>query len=239
MGQKVNPNGIRLGIIRDWNSSWYANKKEFSNNLYNDFKIRKFLEKKLFKASVSHLFIERPTKSIKVTIYTSRPGIIIGKKGEEIENLKKQIMIISGVPAQVNISELRKPELSAKLVAENIASQIERRIVFRRAIKRSIQNSIRMGAKGIKIKISGRLGGADIARKEWQKDGRIPLHTFRADIDYSSSEAKTTYGVVGIKVWIFKGEILDHTKYTRKKIVSPKRFFRRIVRKNINKMENK
>lgn len=208
MGQKVHPNGIRLGIIKTWNSTWYANKKEFSKNLKNDFKVRKFLQKKLKKASISKIVIERPAKSIRVTIFSARPGIIIGKKGEDLEKIRKKIEIISGVQSQVNISEIRKPEIDAKLVSENIKLQLERRVAFRRVIKRSIQNAIRLGAIGIKIEISGRLGGVEIARTEWQREGRVPLHTLRADIDYNTTEAHTTYGVLGIKVWIFKGEIL-------------------------------
>ncbi|CAL4325015.1 30S ribosomal protein S3 [Buchnera aphidicola] len=208
MGQKVHPNGMRLGIVKSWNSVWFSDSKNFANNLESDFKVRKFLVKKLIKASVSRIVIERPSKSIRVTIHTARPGIVIGKKGEDVEKLRIMISKISGVPAQINISEIRKPELDAKLVADNISSQLERRIMFRRVMKRAVQNSIRQGAKGIKVEISGRLGGAEIARKEWYREGRVPLHTLRADIEYNTSEAHTTYGVIGIKVWIFKGEIL-------------------------------
>ncbi|NIG99336.1 MAG: 30S ribosomal protein S3 [Buchnera aphidicola (Periphyllus acericola)] len=208
MGQKVHPHGMRLGIIRQWNSIWFSNSKNFSNYLNSDFKVRRFLMKKLFRASVSKIVIERPSKTMKVIIYTARPGIVIGKKGEDIENLRKIISNIAQVPAQITISEIKKPELDSKLVADNIVSQLERRVMFRRAMKRAIQNSMRHGAKGIKVEISGRLGGAEIARTEWQREGRVPLHTLRADIDYSSLEAHTTFGVVGVKVWIFKGEIL-------------------------------
>ncbi|NIH16479.1 MAG: 30S ribosomal protein S3 [Buchnera aphidicola (Periphyllus lyropictus)] len=208
MGQKVHPNGMRLGIIKTWNSIWFSNSKNFSNYLNNDFMVRQYLMKKLSRASISKILIERHSKAIKVVIYTSRPGIIIGKKGEDIDKLKKFISKIAKVPAQIIISEIRQPELDAKLVADNIVSQLERRIMFRRAMKRAIQNSMRHGAKGIKVEISGRLGGAEIARTEWQREGRVPLHTLRADIDYSSLEAHTTYGVVGVKVWIFKEEIL-------------------------------
>ncbi|MGL9769818.1 MAG: 30S ribosomal protein S3 [Sodalis sp. (in: enterobacteria)] len=208
MGQKVHPNGIRLGIIKTWNSTWYANTKEFADNLDSDFKVRKFLAKELSTASISRVVIERPAKSIRVTIHTARPGIVIGKKGEDVEKLRKIVADIAGVPAQINITEVRKPELDAKLVAENISSQLERRIIFRRAMKRAVQNAMRLGAKGIKVEVSGRLGGAEIARTEWYREGRVPLHTLRADIDYNSSEAQTTYGVIGVKVWIFKGEIL-------------------------------
>lgn len=210
MGQKVHPNGMRLGIIRQWNSTWFANTKEFANNLESDFKVRKILNKKLSKAAVSRIVIERPAKSIRITIHTARPGIVIGKKGEDIEKLRKIVSKIAGVPAQLNISEIRKPELDAKLVSDNISSQLERRVMFRRAMKRAVQNAMRLGAKGIKIEVSGRLGGAEIARTEWYREGRVPLHTLRADIDFSISEAYTTYGVIGVKVWIFKGEILDN-----------------------------
>ncbi|MCW5197486.1 30S ribosomal protein S3 [Buchnera aphidicola] len=208
MGQKVHPHGMRLGIIKQWNSIWFSNSKNFSEYLSNDFEVRQFLMKKLSRASVSKIIIERHSKTIKVIIYTSRPGIVIGKKGEDIENLKKIISKISKVQSQITISEIRKPELDAKLVADNIASQLEKRVIYRRAMKRAIQNSMRHGAKGIKVEISGRLGGSEIARTEWQREGRVPLHTLRADIDYSFVPAHTIYGVVGVKVWIFKGEIL-------------------------------
>ncbi|MDE5284651.1 MAG: 30S ribosomal protein S3, partial [Candidatus Blochmannia sp. A2] len=191
-----------------WNSVWFSNSKEFANNLDSDYKVRRFLMKELVKASISRIIIERPAKSIRVTIYTARPGIVIGKKGEDVEKLRIYIAKITGVPAQINISEVRKPELDAKLVSDSIMSQLERRVMFRRAMKRSVQNAMRQGAKGIKVEVSGRLGGAEIARREWYREGRVPLHTLRADIDYSISEAHTTYGVIGVKVWIFKGEIL-------------------------------
>lgn len=207
MGQKVHPNGMRLAIIKPWNSTWYANIKEFADNLDSDFKVRQFLMKELSKASISRVVIERPAKSIRVTIHTARPGILIGKKGEDVEKLRKAVGEIAGVPAQINIAEIRKPELEAKLVADSISSQLERRIMFRRAMKRAVQNSMRLGAIGIKVEVSGRLGGAEIARTEWYREGRVPLHTLRADIDYNTSEAHTTYGVIGVKVWIFKGEI--------------------------------
>ncbi|CAL4323884.1 30S ribosomal protein S3 [Buchnera aphidicola] len=208
MGQKVHPNGMRLGIIKKWNSIWFSNSKNFSSYLNNDYQVRQFLMKKLSRASVSKIIIERSPKFIKIIIHTARPGIVIGKKGEDIENLRKVVSHISKVRSQITISEIRKPELDAKLVADNIVSQLERRVMFRRAMKRAIQNSMRHGAEGIKVEISGRLGGAEIARTEWQREGRVPLHTLRADIEYSSLEAHTTYGVVGVKVWIFKGEIL-------------------------------
>ncbi|VAX77020.1 30S ribosomal protein S3 [Serratia symbiotica] len=208
MGQKVHPNGIRLGIVKPFNSTWYANTKEFADNLDSDFKVRQFLAQKLAKASVARIIIERPAKSIRVTIHTARPGIVIGKKGEDVEKLRKGVAEIASVPAQINIAEVRKPELDSKLVADSIASQLERRVIFRRAMKRAVQNAMRLGAKGIKVEVSGRLGGAEIARTEWYREGRVPLHTLRANIDYNTSEAHTTYGVIGVKVWIFKGEIL-------------------------------
>ena len=203
MGQKVNPNGIRLGIVKPWNSTWFANTQDFADNLDGDFKVRKFLTKELANASVSRITIERPAKSIRVTIHTARPGIVIGKKGEDVEKLRNAVSQIAGVPAQINIAEVKKPELDAKLVADSIASQLERR-----AMKRAVQSAMRLGAKGIKVEVSGRLGGAEIARSEWYREGRVPLHTLRADIDYNTAEAHTTYGVIGVKVWIFKGEIL-------------------------------
>ncbi|VFP81242.1 30S ribosomal protein S3 [Buchnera aphidicola (Cinara kochiana kochiana)] len=234
MGQKVHPNGMRLGIIRSWNSIWFASKKEFPDYIDNDFKVRSFIMKKLITASISKIIIERLSKSIKLTIYTARPGIVIGKKGEDVEKLRVEISKLTSVPAQINISEIRKPELDAKLVADNIASQLERRIMFRRAMKRSVQNAIRQGAKGIKVEISGRLGGVEIARREWYREGRVPLHTLRADIEYSTSEAHTTYGVIGVKVWIFKGEILDgmiaNHKKDKKQISPIKKFSRKYRR---------
>ncbi len=208
MGQKVHPNGIRLGIVKPWNSTWYANTKEFADNLDSDFKVRQLLSKALTKASVSRVVIERPAKSIRVTIHTARPGIVIGKKGEDVEKLRKVVARIAGVPAQINIAEVRKPEIEAKLVADSITAQLERRVMFRRAMKRAVQNAMRLGAKGIKVEVNGRLGGTEIARTEWYREGRVPLHTLRADIDYNTSEAQTTYGVIGVKVWICKGEIL-------------------------------
>lgn len=209
MGQKVHPNGIRLGIVKPWNSTWFANTQDFADNLEGDFKVRQFLNKELANASVSRITIERPAKSIRVTIHTARPGIVIGKKGEDVEKLRNAVAKIAGVPAQINIAEVKKPELDAKLVADSIASQLERRVMFRRAMKRAVQNSMRSGAQGIKVELSGRLGGAEIARTEWYREGRVPLHTLRADIDYASVRAETTYGTIGVKVWIFRGEILD------------------------------
>ncbi|ATG75466.1 MULTISPECIES: 30S ribosomal protein S3 [Zobellella] len=208
MGQKVHPNGIRLGITKPFNSTWFANTKDFADNLHSDFQVRQYLNKELKNASVSRIVIERPAKSIRVTIHTARPGVVIGKKGEDVEKLRKHVATLAGVPAQINISEVRKPELDGQLVADSIASQLERRVMFRRAMKRAVQNAMRIGAKGIKVEVSGRLGGAEIARTEWYREGRVPLHTLRADIDYATSEASTTYGIIGVKVWIFKGEVL-------------------------------
>ena len=204
MGQKINPNGIRLGITRPYSSVWYASTKDFPANIKSDSEVRKYLTKELKNASVSKIVIDRPAKSIRVTICTARPGIVIGKKGEDVEKLRAKISAIAGVPAQVN-----------KLVADSIASQLERRVMFRRAMKKAIQNAMRAGAKGIKVEVSGRLGGAEIARSEWLREGRVPLHTLRADIDYALSEAVTTYGVIGIKVWIFKGEVLGSLPLTQ------------------------
>lgn len=215
MGQKVNPIGIRLGITRPYSSVWYASTANFPANIKSDFEVRKYLTEELKNASVSKIVIDRPAKSIRVTIHTARPGIVIGKKGEDVEKLRKKIADIAGVPAQVNISEVRKPDLDAKLVADSIANQLERRVMFRRAMKKAIQNAMRVGAKGIKVEVSGRLGGAEIARSEWLREGRVPLHTLRADIDYALSEADTTYGVIGVKVWIFKGEVLGELPLTQ------------------------
>ena len=208
MGQKVNPIGIRLGITKPYSSVWYASTANFPANIKSDFEVRKYLTAELKNASVSKIVIDRPAKSIRVTIHTARPGIVIGKKGEDVEKLRKKITAIAGVPAQVNISEIRKPDLDAKLVADSIASQLERRLMFRRSIKKAIQHGMPVGHTGIKVEVSGRLGGAEIARSEWLREGRVPLHTLRADIDYALSEAVTTYGVIGVKVWIFKGEVL-------------------------------
>jgi small subunit ribosomal protein S3 len=207
MGQKVNPNGIRLGIIRDWTSKWYAD-TDYAEYLNVDLKVRKFLERKLADAGVSKILIERPARNARIVIYTARPGVIIGKKGSDIDDLRADVSKQMGVPVHINIEEVRKPELDAKLVAQGVAQQIEKRVMYRRAMKRAVQNAMRQGALGIKINMSGRLGGAEIARTEWYREGRVPLHTFRADIDYATAIAKTTYGIIGIKVWIFKGEIL-------------------------------
>jgi len=208
MGQKVHPIGIRLGITKDWNSRWYADSKNYSDNLISDVEIRNELNKKLKHASISKINIERVANGVRVTIHTARPGVVIGKKGEDIEKLKASLSALTGLPVNINIEEIKKPELDAKLVAESISQQLEKRIQFRRAMKRAVGNAMRIGAEGIKVTVSGRLNGADIARAEWYREGRVPLHTFRADIDYATFEADTTYGKIGVKVWIFKGEKL-------------------------------
>lgn len=207
MGHKVHPTGFRLGIIKDWTSKWYADSKHYSDYLHTDLKVRDYLRKKLANASVSRIQIERPANNARIVIHTARPGIVIGKKGEDIDRLRKEVSEMMGVTATINVEEIRKPELDAYLVAESVAQQIERRIMFRRAMKRAVTNTMRLGAQGIKIVVSGRLNGAEIARTEWYREGRVPLHTLRADIDYGLAEAKTTYGVIGVKVWIFKGEV--------------------------------
>jgi small subunit ribosomal protein S3 len=212
MGQKVHPIGIRLGIVKDWSSVWYANSKEFAGYLNTDIEVRRFLRQKLTHASVSRVEIYRPAKNARIVIYTARPGIVIGKKGQDIEVLRKEVSTMMGVPVHIGIEEIRKPELDAYLVAESISSQLERRIMFRRAMKRAVTNAMRLGAQGIKVHVSGRLSGAEIARSEWYREGRVPLHTLRADIDYGFAEARTTYGVIGVKVWIFKGEVFDRAE---------------------------
>jgi small subunit ribosomal protein S3 len=212
MGQKVHPVGIRLGISADWNSTWYANNRDYADFLNNDMEVREFIEKQLAHASVSRIQIDRPARALHVTIHTARPGIVIGKKGEDIERLRQQVAAQAKLPmgsVKVNIAEIRKPELDAKLVADNVAQQLERRVMFRRAMKRVVTNTMRLGAQGVKIHVAGRLNGAEIARREWYHDGRVPLHTLRADIDYGQAVAKTTYGTLGIKVWICKGEVFD------------------------------
>jgi len=208
MGQKVHPVGIRLGIVKDWSSRWYATTKDYPGYLYKDLIVRNYLRNKLSHASVSRIQINRPASNAHITIYTARPGLVIGKKGEDIDALRRHTSAMMNVPVQISVEEIRKPELDAQLVAEGVAQQLEKRIMFRRAMKRAVQNSLRLGAEGIKISVGGRLNGAEIARTEWYREGRVPLHTFRADIDYGLAEAKTTYGVIGVKVWIFKGEIL-------------------------------
>jgi small subunit ribosomal protein S3 len=212
MGQKVHPTGIRLGIVKDWSSKWYADTKTFPEYIKSDHEIRERIRLKLKDASVSRISIERPAKKVNVTIHTARPGIVIGKKGEDIEKLRAELASLVGMniaDVRLNISEVRKPELDAQLVAEGIAQQLERRVMFRRAMKRAVTNTMRVGAEGIKVKVGGRLNGAEIARSEWYREGRVPLHTLRADIDYGFAEANTTYGVIGVKVWIFKGEVFD------------------------------
>jgi len=208
MGQKVHPIGIRLGIVKDHTSIWYADSKNYTKQLITDLEVRNYLEKALDHASVSRIVIERPAQTARITIHTARPGIVIGKKGEDVDTLRKTLTKMMGVPVHVNIEEIRKPDLDAKLVAQNVAQQLERRVMFRRAMKRVVQNAMRQGAEGIKVQIGGRLGGAEIARSEWYREGRVPLHTLRADIDYATFEASTTYGILGVKVWIFKGEVI-------------------------------
>lgn len=208
MGQKVHPTGIRLGIVKKHASVWYASKKDFADKLHADLVARDFIKRKLSHASVSRVEIERPAESARVTIFTARPGIVIGKRGEDVEQLRREVSSLMGVPVHINIEEIRKPDVDSALVAQNVAQQLERRVMFRRAMKRAVQNAMRQGAKGIRIQVSGRLGGAEIARTEWYREGRVPLHTLRADIDYATAEASTTYGIIGVKVWIFKGEIL-------------------------------
>jgi small subunit ribosomal protein S3 len=223
MGQKVHPTGIRLGIVKKHTSTWYANPKHYSDYLLTDLQVRDFLTQKLKAASVSRIEIERPAENARITIKTARPGIVIGKKGEDVEKLRRDVTKMMGVPVHINIEEVRKPELDAQLVADSIASQLERRVMFRRAMKRAVQNAMRIGAKGIKVSVAGRLGGAEIARTEWYREGRVPLHTLRADIDYATSRAETTYGTIGVKVWIFKGEILDGMDPQEENKGAPKR----------------
>jgi small subunit ribosomal protein S3 len=212
MGQKVNPVGFRLGIVKEHTSIWYADKKNYARYLLNDLSVRDYLRQRLAQASISRIDIERPAQTARITIHTARPGIVIGKKGEDVERLRVDLARMMGVPVHVNIEEIRKPELDALLVAQNVAQQLERRVQFRRAMRRVIQNAMRLGAEGIKVRVSGRLGGAEIARAEVYHEGRVPLHTLRADIDYATWEAKTTYGVIGIKVWIFKGEVIGRDR---------------------------
>lgn len=222
MGQKVHPTGIRLGIVKDWTSNWYAGNDQYADFLNEDLKVRSFLQEKLAHASVSRIQIERPARNARITIHTARPGIVIGKKGEDIEKLKAEVSQIMGIPVHVNVEEIRKPELDATLVAQNVAQQLEKRIMFRRAMKRSVTNAMRLGAKGIKINVSGRLNGAEIARAEWYREGRVPLHTLRADIDYGTARANTTYGVIGVKVWIFKGELFESDAYMANRVSAKK-----------------
>ena len=219
MGQKVNPKGIRLGIVKDWDSKWYANSADYPKYLLSDIEVRQFLFKKLAAASVSRIALERLSNSAKVIIHTARPGIVIGKKGSDIDTLKTIISKKMGIPVHISIEEIKKPEIEARLVAENIAQQLEKRVMYRRAVKRALTNAIRSNVEGIKIMVSGRLNGVEIARSEWHREGRVPLHTFRADVDYAVYSANTQYGIIGVKVWIFKGEILDHKKGTIDEVV--------------------
>ncbi len=212
MGQKINPIGFRLALNRNWASRWYANNKNFSSMLLEDLRVRDYLKKKLAHAAVSRVVIERPAKNARITIYSARPGVVIGKKGEDIESLKVELQKMLGVPVHVNIEEVRKPEIDAQLIADSISQQLQKRIMFRRAMKRAITNAMRLGAQGIKIMSAGRLNGIEIARTEWYREGRVPLHTMRAEIDYGVSEAKTSYGVIGIKVWVFKGEVMHKSE---------------------------
>ena len=209
MGQKIHPTGFRLSVTRDWSSRWYASSKDFAGMLNEDVQVRDYLKGKLKHASVGRVLIERPAKNARVTVFSARPGVVIGKKGEDIDLLRSALQKIMGVPVHVSIEEIRKPELDAQLIADSITQQLEKRIMFRRAMKRAMQNAMRLGAQGIKIMSSGRLNGAEIARREWYREGRVPLHTLRADIDYATSEALTTYGIIGVKVWVFKGEVLN------------------------------
>ena len=212
MGQKVHPVGIRLGIVKDWSSTWYADSKDYPEYLNTDLAVRSFIRKKLAHASIGHIQIRRPAKNARIVIHTARPGIVIGKKGEDIEALRREVSSMMKVPVHIGVEEIRKPELDARLVAESGANQLERRIMFRRAMRRAVTNAMRLGAEGIKVMVAGRLNGAEIARTEWYREGRVPLHTLRADIDYGVAEANTTYGVIGVKVWIFKGEILEQAE---------------------------
>ncbi|MEK6595177.1 MAG: 30S ribosomal protein S3 [Pseudomonadota bacterium] len=235
MGQKIHPTGFRLSVQRNWLSKWYANSNNFATMLNEDIKVRTFLSDRLKNASVGKILIERPSKNARITIFSSRPGVVIGKKGEDIEVLRAELQKRMGVPVHVNIEEIRKPELDAQLIADNIAQQLEKRIMFRRAMKRAMQNAMRLGAQGIKIMSSGRLNGIEIARTEWYREGRVPLHTLRADLDYGTSEAKTTYGIIGIKVWIFKGEVLgkgDQTSLSAQNFLDSEK--RKPAKKSVN-----
>ena len=217
MGQKIHPTGFRLPVTRAWASRWYASNRNFGQMLADDLQVREYLKERLKNAAVSRILIERPAKNARITIFSARPGVVIGKRGEDIEKLRREVSELMGVPAHINVSEVRKPELDAQLVAESIAQQLERRIMFRRAMKRAVGNAMRLGALGIKVNVAGRLNGAEIARSEWYREGRVPLHTLRADIDYGFAEAHTTYGVIGIKVWVYKGEIFDFAQVGQEK----------------------
>jgi small subunit ribosomal protein S3 len=220
MGQKVNPIGLRLGINRTWDSRWYANDREYGDLLHEDLRIRAYIHDKIGQAGISKVIIERPAKKARITIHTARPGVVIGKKGADIERLRKELAKMTESELHLNIVEIRKPEIDAKLVADNIAQQLERRVAFRRAMKRAVQSAMRLGAKGIRINCAGRLGGAEIARTEWYREGRVPLHTLRADIDYGETVATTAYGTCGVKVWIFSGEVMEHDPMARDKRLS-------------------
>ena len=217
MGQKVNPIGLRLGVNRTWDSRWFAGKNAYADLLHEDLRIRKYLQEKLSQAGVSKVVVERPAKKARVTIHTARPGVVIGKKGQDIEKMRKHLQKMTASEVSLNILEIRKPEIDAQLIADNIAQQLERRVAFRRAMKRAVQSAMRLGAGGIRINCAGRLGGAEIARTEWYREGRVPLHTLRADIDYGEGSAHTTYGVCGIKVWVYKGDIMEHAPMARDK----------------------
>jgi len=219
MGHKVNPIGLRLGVNRTWDSRWYAHRGEYGALLHEDLKIREFLQKRLAQAGISRIVIERPAKKPRVTVYSARPGVIIGKKGADIEKLRQDLRKLTGQETTFNIVEIRKPEVDAQLIAENIAQQLERRVAFRRAMKRAVQSAMRLGAEGIRVTAAGRLGGAEIARTEWYREGRVPLHTLRADIDYGSAPAKTAYGICGVKVWVFRGEIMEHDPFAHERRV--------------------
>jgi len=219
MGHKVNPIGLRLGVNRTWDSRWYAHRGEYGALLHEDLKIREFLQKRLAQAGISRIVIERPAKKPRVTVYSARPGVIIGKKGADIEKLRQDLRKLTGQETTFNIVEIRKPEVDAQLIAENIAQQLERRVAFRRAMKRAVQSAMRLGAEGIRVTAAGRLGGAEIARSEWYREGRVPLHTLRADIDYGSAAAQTAYGICGVKVWVFRGEIMEHDPYAHERRV--------------------
>jgi small subunit ribosomal protein S3 len=223
MGQKVHPTGIRLGIVKKHTSTWYAGSDAYADKLNTDLNVRAYLQKSLAHASVSRIEIERPANTARITIHTARPGIVIGKKGEDVEKLRTELAKQMGVPVHINIEEIRKPDIDATLVAQSVASQLERRVMFRRAMKRVVQNAMRQGAEGIKVQVGGRLGGAEIARSEWYREGRVPLHTLRADIDYATAEASTTYGIIGVKVWIFKGEVIGGVEQAEETTTKKKR----------------
>ena len=207
MGQKVHPVGMRLGIVKDWSSTWYAGRRDYADYLNTDLEVRDYIRRRLAHASIGHVQIRRPARNARIVVHTARPGIVIGKKGEDIERLRREISRMMDCPVNIGVEEIRKPELDARLVAESVANQLERRIMFRRAMRRAVTNAMRLGAEGIKVMVAGRLNGAEIARSEWYREGRVPLHTLRADIDYGLAEARTTYGIIGVKVWIFKGEV--------------------------------